>query len=256
MGGRTSTTMCKRHWDDSCTNPASEQIFKDQCDKRNSCVITADYLVYGDPCPSKPKYSQVDYTCVKFGNGCSKLGEAPDKNAGDKCKQITCPDITTDGDFTPTTATVFCTSGRNWGEKCTVNCNPGYDLVGIEASKVTSVQITCAGEQITPTGSWDSIPKCIKTASHEFIACGKGGEQTLSCPNGQTISIVRAYYGRLSKTICGNHDVDWCVQDDSEQIIRDLCDNKQSCAINPDGTDITDPCPKKQKYAKVDYDCV
>jgi len=55
---------------------------------------------------------------------------------------------------------------------------------------------------------------------------------------------------------CGNSSVVDCKAKESEKIMRDICEGKQSCIVNPDNSVFGNPCPGTEKYVHVDYSCM
>merc|ERR1712142_1432214 len=106
----------------------------------------------------------------------------------------------------------------------------------------------CGGDAPTPDTPSDD---------NEFHACEHHGTQTLQCPDDSVIKVVNASYGRMSDTVCyPNTDEVNCSAEGSQEIIEDLCNNKQSCEINPSNSVFGDPCYGTQKYVEVTYQCV
>lgn len=72
--------------------------------------------------------------------------------------------------------------------------------------------------------------------------------------------MIRANYGRLSRTIC-NADgrapirTTNCVSRNSIALVNDKCQNRQRCSIQASNNVFGDPCDGTLKYLEVSYEC-
>ena len=98
----------------------------------------------------------------------------------------------------------------------------------------------------------------------QFVLCA-GQTKPLECLSpGSTISIQAAFWGRLSGSICPSEDGDPvtnCENDPATPgIVKDLCEEKQSCSISARHTVLQAPgtkhCPGVNKYLEMNYTCV
>ncbi|XP_022255617.1 latrophilin Cirl-like, partial [Limulus polyphemus] len=67
--GRFSITICNEHgsldWSVNCAYlPSSYQTIKENCEMRETCVVSASSAIFGDPCPETRKYLEAHYQCV------------------------------------------------------------------------------------------------------------------------------------------------------------------------------------------------
>lgn len=81
----------------------------------------------------------------------------------------------------------------------------------------------------------------------------------LDCPNGATIQIHSASYGRKSRTICSNgsntDQTVTCHSASSLQKVRGKCDGNQRCSVFASNSVFGDPCHGVFKYLDVQYSC-
>ena len=86
----------------------------------------------------------------------------------------------------------------------------------------------------------------------------EGRQQSISCPTSTTIRIEIANYGRTDTGTCphpavGNTN---CRATNTLNIVRSLCQNRQSCTLNANNRAFGDPCVGTYKYLKVHYRCL
>lgn len=92
----------------------------------------------------------------------------------------------------------------------------------------------------------------------EFYACESDGTKDLQCHQfGEVIKIQNAFYGRKRVNVCERKVAYNCVAEGSEDTIKQLCDGREQCQINP-STNVfgDDPCPGIPKYVEIQYACV
>lgn len=83
----------------------------------------------------------------------------------------------------------------------------------------------------------------------------------IKCNPGSFIDVLRANYGRHSKTTCnpngyapvGNIN---CVSPNSFNIVDVRCSDQEKCSITADNGVFGDPCGGTLKYLDVEYQCI
>ena len=84
-------------------------------------------------------------------------------------------------------------------------------------------------------------------------------EVKLGCPEGNTIRIVTAMYGRLNQKDClkrrGFTDTN-CKSEQSVVTVKKRCEGKQTCCFTVNNKMLDDPCPGTYKYLKIKYQCI
>ncbi|RVE70229.1 hypothetical protein OJAV_G00062770 [Oryzias javanicus] len=82
----------------------------------------------------------------------------------------------------------------------------------------------------------------------------------LRCGRGQVISVVSAYYGRRSSSVCTlncpfvqTQNVD-C--ENPTDIVAETCNGRRRCTIKASNSVFGDPCEDTYKYLEVSYVCV
>ena len=83
----------------------------------------------------------------------------------------------------------------------------------------------------------------------------EGGIFHLECIAPRTISVISASYGRQSHSICGTGGPTDCAATDSLEIVRDKCENRESCDIAASNTIFGDPCVGIGKYLEIEFTC-
>ena len=81
----------------------------------------------------------------------------------------------------------------------------------------------------------------------------------LRCDSGTKIVIVKADYGRDKySSVCGDffYEGNCTARTDTEELLKNLCGNKQNCDVvaNPDV--FPDSCPGVRKLLRIWYQCV
>ena len=88
-----------------------------------------------------------------------------------------------------------------------------------------------------------------------------GGRRTIQCPNLQLIHIKNAFYGKLSGHDCQQplrtvrDQIPTCLSKDASKIIKETCQNQQSCDLYAEDGLYNNPCPSIDKYMFVSYSC-
>ena len=104
----------------------------------------------------------------------------------------------------------------------------------------------------------------LHTAQTRRTLRGCEGETVeLSCPQDQTVSVIRANYGRLSRDICSDNSErepqTWstrCIQPRTLREVTSRCSSGDSqCSLQVSSQVFGDPCPDTPKYLEVVYTC-
>ncbi|XP_011422721.4 L-rhamnose-binding lectin CSL3 [Magallana gigas] len=87
-------------------------------------------------------------------------------------------------------------------------------------------------------------------------AC-EGSTLYLTCPQGQSINVTYANYGRSNLFVCpaGGQQNTNCYSGSSIQTVRNTCQGQNQCSISASDALFGDPCPSTYKYLEVDYEC-
>ena len=80
---------------------------------------------------------------------------------------------------------------------------------------------------------------------HEVVIC-EGTSMQLTCPEGQTLQVISAMWGRNDSSICsrggnGNNLDRRVAFDNVANNLRQLCDNRTQCDVTADVTTLGDP---------------
>ncbi|KAL5016812.1 hypothetical protein ScPMuIL_006401 [Solemya velum] len=128
------------------------------------------------------------------------------------------------------------------GDVTTVMCKDGYNAV-VESSCHTS-------------GTWTLNRLTCILRKNKLTCLNKIG--ALSCPAGQTMSIVSVFYGRLDKTTCisaGMYSTNCQDVTEAATYVETLCNGKNVCSVDARNFP-TDPCLGTHKYHRIVYDCL
>lgn len=89
----------------------------------------------------------------------------------------------------------------------------------------------------------------------------EGSRLELYCEGDKVISVLRANYGRISSSVCGdNRGQDWstrCIQPRTLREVTSRCSRDSSglCSLEVSSSVFGDPCPNTPKYLEVVYTC-
>ena len=89
----------------------------------------------------------------------------------------------------------------------------------------------------------------------------EGSRLELYCEGDKVISVLRANYGRISNSVCGdNRGQDWstrCIQPRTLREVTSRCSSHSSgpCSLEVSSSVFGDPCPNTPKYLEVVYTC-
>ena len=82
----------------------------------------------------------------------------------------------------------------------------------------------------------------------------------MTCPAGQTISVIKADFGRDTNSMtCDSqyHSGNECSSRTATTTkVRDLCQDKLTCNLTASTAELGDPCPTVIKQLRVWYQCV
>ena len=103
-----------------------------------------------------------------------------------------------------------------------------------------------------------------------FFRLCTGVRGAIKCPSNSTLRISRAWWGRISPTICpiSGQNVDDCKPSEEMQAqqlanLTRVCNNETNCEVRATynfadecGKDLLgDPCPNKGKYLELNFTC-
>ena len=89
-------------------------------------------------------------------------------------------------------------------------------------------------------------------------ACG-GSDVNIACMNGQTVSVISAFFGRLDQTTCPHQAMSDtnCQSPNSLAVVKEKCQGAPSCQVLAAASTFGgDPCFGTFKYLEVSYSCV
>ena len=82
----------------------------------------------------------------------------------------------------------------------------------------------------------------------------------MTCPAGQTISIIKADFGRDTNSMSCDvqfHNGDECTsRTETTEKVRYWCQDKSNCNLTASASELGDPCPNVIKQLRVWYQCV
>ncbi|XP_061188776.1 L-rhamnose-binding lectin CSL3-like [Saccostrea echinata] len=90
-----------------------------------------------------------------------------------------------------------------------------------------------------------------------FHVC-EGGTLSLYCPRGSVLTVFSANYGRQHPRICpgpGSNDFT-CLSPTTVDIVRRLCENRETCQLEAINNVFVDTCPGRPKYLEVSVGCI
>jgi hypothetical protein len=92
---------------------------------------------------------------------------------------------------------------------------------------------------------------------HNLILC-EGNDYDIKCPEGETIEITHANYGRTDGTTCPHSSIKTydCTDPGHTAILQGECDGKNLCRVWSRNSFWGDTCFGTYKYLEVDYNCV
>lgn len=84
------------------------------------------------------------------------------------------------------------------------------------------------------------------------------GSGTISCSVDEKLRIDYAMYGRLTRSICAQHNTGHtnCRSVSSMTVVRNRCQGRRSCSLQATNGWFGDPCHGIFKYLEVRYTCI
>ncbi len=92
-----------------------------------------------------------------------------------------------------------------------------------------------------------------------FITICEGELDTLSCPEGEQIVVLEAFYGRKERDICSSGSAVEnlkCADPFITSRVADQCVGATRCTVEADSGFFGDPCVGTSKYLQVLYSCI
>merc|ERR1712241_727857 len=105
------------------------------------------------------------------------------------------------------------------------------------------------------------LPLVAVAGYRRKVVGGEGSKMELYCEGDKVISVLRANYGRISNSVCGdNRGQDWstrCIQPRTLREVTSRCSSHSSglCSLEVSSSVFGDPCPNTPKYLEVVYTC-
>ena len=107
-----------------------------------------------------------------------------------------------------------------------------------------------------------SLTSHSQVSAHRRKAVGcEGSRLELYCEGEKVISVLRANYGRISSSVCGeSRGEEWstrCIQPRTLREVTSRCSSHSGslCSLEVSSTVFGDPCPNTPKYLEVVYTC-
>ncbi|XP_052763036.1 uncharacterized protein LOC128205442 isoform X2 [Mya arenaria] len=221
---------------------------------------------------------------------CTQIGEECSNEKEEKC----CTDSDMDCG-TANIGECFCEFGRNSSGKCYPECKGQFEVctqIGDYDGCNSNDELgECFCKHVNETDKNKCCEECSdddkeKCCTDSDMDCGmanigecfcKFGEDpsgtcfsghviicednssSVECPLGKNISVYDAYYGRThDNTVCfhpATTDQN-CRADNSTEMIKTDCNDKQECKLEAKFVHFGDPCPGTYKYIEVKFFCV
>jgi hypothetical protein len=258
--GRHDGTTCPHSATSNrnCHASGSMKYVNEMCGGKNKCTVRADHKILGDPCGGTYKYLEVTYGCVLSVMSRSTLTCEGGTDA------LECPpgyviDLQdalygrVDRDVCPHPAIHTDTCSANGVfDKIAAECN-GRSSCSPSASN-SRFGDPCGGTYKYLSTKYQCVPPSTSTSA---LAC-EGRPASMSCPSGQTVSVISASYGRHNAHTCPHSAVSNqnCHASNSLEKVKSQCDGRRSCSPHASHHTFGDPCGGTYKYLEAAYTCV
>lgn len=258
--GRHDGTTCPHSATSNrnCHASGSMKYVNEMCGGKNKCTVRADHKILGDPCGGTYKYLEVTYGCVLSVMSRSTLTCEGGTDA------LECPpgyviDLQdalygrVDRDVCPHPAIHTDTCSANGVfDKIAAECN-GRSTCSPSASN-SRFGDPCGGTYKYLSTKYQCVPPSTSTSA---LAC-EGRPASMSCPSGQTVSVISASYGRHNAHTCPHSAVSNqnCHASNSLEKVKSQCDGRRSCSPRASHHTFGDPCGGTYKYLEAAYTCV
>lgn len=226
------------------------------CGYKPSCELWAHNSVFGDWCEGTFKYLIVRYQCVDLFVLCENT-----PNGTLSCSE---------GQMHKTIRLLQASYGR-------------HDRTTCQASDVYMTNTNCHSENTHAIvkGKCHDKPSCELYAHNSvfgdpcpgtykylrvmyecidvFVLC-QSTMGILSCPEGKTIKLVQASYGRHDRIFCKAPDYlmtnTSCHSEISHLFVEAKCVGETSCELFASNIFFGDPCPGTSKYLMIRHECI
>ncbi|CAL8394649.1 unnamed protein product [Gadus morhua 'NCC'] len=107
----------------------------------------------------------------------------------------------------------------------------------------------------------ESVITCEGQLSCDHVVACEKSEVELSCDSGQTIALIKAFYGHANQTTCiqdvlsSKSNTFDCPTSNATEVVAERCNGESRCTVPANNTVFEDPCPGTAKYLEVAYTC-
>jgi hypothetical protein len=258
--GRHDGTTCPHSATSNrnCHASGSMKYVNEMCGGKNKCTVRADHRIMGDPCGGTYKYLEVTYGCVLSVMSRSTLTCEGGTDA------LECPpgyviDLQdalygrVDRDVCPHSSihTDTCSASGVF-DKIAAECN-GRSTCSPSASN-SRFGDPCGGTYKYLSTKYRCVPPSTSTSA---LAC-EGNRVSMSCPSGQTVSVISASYGRHNAHTCPHSAISNqnCHASNSLEKVKKQCDGQRNCSPQASAGVFGDPCGGTYKYLETSYVCI
>ncbi|XP_072169938.1 LOW QUALITY PROTEIN: uncharacterized protein [Diadema setosum] len=237
-----------------------------QCDKKEHCVVHVSEAMFGAEgdnytrCDGFTKYVNMTYECIGYVWTEWYNTDSPSDGIEDeshysiyKTHSTLCADPQNADCRRVSDEQSHYSVGQVLQRPCTVNNEGG--LVCYDADQTSGtcsdyeVRFLCPEEEL---GIW----------GHEMALECDDEELAIACQADYSIKVHQAFYGRREEGLCSvgtnyTYSLDCALNDELVlQMVQKNCDNKQTCRLNIEFTDVfSDPCPEQPKYLDIKFSC-
>ncbi|GLV36087.1 Calcium-independent receptor for alpha-latrotoxin [Carabus blaptoides fortunei] len=250
--------------DQNCTSPNATDISMARCNRLQSCTLNVNTFVFGDPCPGTRYSLNVSYTCPFTNNTGPVKGGTVCQN---QTLYMSCPGkvINVINAFFGRLSDRICRPLLPLGRKCQASgaTNRVRQLCGNKESCNVSASFLVFGYQCILNSNYLNVnftcvdaPPPPPPPSNVINEC-EGSTAKIRCPAREVINIVYANYGRTSLLTCPSilGLTNKCISPNATQVVRNLCENLNSCAIGANNGVFGDPCNGNKKYLNITFTC-